>query len=841
MRLLMSGNRIAALTAAFGAALFFSVQAVPAIAVKEPTQFLLTSRIGREVDKTKTQASAAREARNLCTTASHDECQIATKGEGTREFDYPEGIATSKLNGDVYVADQANHRVQVLDPEGSFLFMFGWRVDKTTGGNVCTATSGDECGPGEGGSGLAQQIGGGRSIAIDPVSGNAYVLDNTYSRVEEYSASGQFVLMIGGKVNKKGTNVCRAVEESECQSGQSGMGQGEFDELAEGGNVLTVGREDHLLYVGDSCPTALEACKSVAAKTRVQRFEADGSWVGQTSLSALSEEGTVTGVAVDTAGELFVTDSAIAGVREINLSGQLQSCLIDPAAEAHITGIAFDAYGRLGVLEHFSSDSDVTGAHGTLYEAQGAQCGTSVGGEIVPPSGQMSYGLAEGAFHQYVPQALSFNENEAGENLDRLYVVSGDGFIAELEIYKPAKFPIVHVCAPSEERFTTALICAEVNPNELLTNVFFKYWTLRETQAETFEEFEEKSTPVVFTGSGASFETVHDEITGLVPNQVYHDEAFVEAEADGERIQAGGLPPAEFHTHTPSPEVPGAPEALFVKSQSAVLQASLNPEHAVTKYRFEYAPCAGEAHTFAECGKRVVGAEQESAQYGLIAASQELTGLAPGTRYVFRLRAANRFVFQSTQEGGETISEREGVFTTAPLPQPQAVTGAAAAIGTTTATISGAVDPAGEPAGYVFELGVYNGAATQYGVVFSGQAGEDEGFVQKELALSGLQPGTTYAYRIGVRSGYVLGDGEQATGQTVTFTTAGVSTVIFGPPELAMLPLPAIKWPAAVKARPKKKCKRGYALDKHHRCAKIKASKKKRRGKRARAGGRRHG
>jgi hypothetical protein len=828
MRTRIGVNWLAASAAMVCSALFMlSAHVGTALAAEEPTQFLLTSHVGRNVDATKTKAGASQEERNQCTSASHDECQLGGEGTGPREFAFSDEIAVSKLNGDVYVSDRFNHRIQVLGADGSFLFMFGWKVDKTTGGNVCTAVSGDECGPGEGGTGLAQQLGTPSDVAVDPSSGNVYVLDNEYHRVDEYTAGGQFVLMIGGLVNKNGTNVCRSSEESECQAGRTGSGQGEFDELALGKNPITVGREDHLLYVGDSCPSQLAECKSAATKARVQRFEADGTWVGQTSLDSLSEEGAVTGVAVNSTGSIFVTDNAVSGVHEVSLGGQLESCVIDAGDETQkIDSIAFDAYGRLGVLEHTFAGGEISHAHATLYDTRGAQCGTAVSGEIAPPSGQMAFGVFEGSFIHFAPKGLSFSENEEQGNLDRLYVVDTAGSLNEIEIYKPSKFPIVRTCSPSEARFTKARLCAEVNPNGLAASLFFKYWIERETENHTLEVFEEKRTPIAFSGSGISFETVQDEITGLVPNQVYSDEAFAEAEVEGEQVQASGPPPLEFRTQTPPPEVPGAPEAQLVRSQSAVLKATLNPEHAATEYRFEYAPCAGEAHTFAECGKRVIAPERESAQYGLIAASQEVAGLSPQTRYVFRLRAVNSFVFGSTHEGGETLSEREGVFTTAALPEPQALTGGAVSIGASTATIFGEADPAGEPASYVFELGVYKGAATQYGIVFSGQAGSGDGFVQEQLALSGLQPATTYAYRIGVRSGYVLA-GKQVFGQVDTFTTTGVPEAISLQPPPVMLPMPPIKWPATVKVKPKKKCKRGYKLNKHHRCVKVKTSKHK--------------
>lgn len=787
-----------------------------------PSKWLLSSTVGHDVNKTKTEAGAPQEERNQCTVASRDECQLGVEGGGPRDFHYSEGIATSKINGDVYVADRANNRVQVLGSDGSFLFMFGWKVDKTTGGNVCTAASGDECGPGEAGSGLAQQLGSGSSIAVDPSSGNVFVLDHVYHRVDEYTAGGEFVLMLGGKVNKNGTNVCRAAEESECQAGQKGTGPGEFDELGSGGNVLTIGVEDHLLYVGDSCPASLEECKSVATRARVQRFEANGTWVGQTSLDALSEEGLVTAVAVNTPGEMFVTDSAVKGVHEVSLAGQPQTCVIDPGGEGHaITGIAFDAYGRLGVLEHEFINQNVSESHGTLYQVEGAQCGAAVGGEIAPPSGEMAYGSFEGAFYHSKPEALSFSEDESGSDLDRLYVVSTNGFFNELEIYDPILFPEARTCAPTEVMATSATLCGEVNPNSIETKAFFKYGPAGGALAS--------QTPVALTGTGEAFEAFTYELTGLTPNQLYGYETWVQAESEGTLATAGGPPAASFHTSTPPPEVPGAPEVSFLTASSAVLSATLNPEHAQTSYRFQYAACPGEGLSFAQCGAVQSSQAQESAQYGAVTAIQGVSGLQPRTAYVYRLVAANGFEYEGSPEGGVTQGA-EGHFTTSASAAPTAQTGGASGVGANTAVVSGYVNPDGAAATYAFELGVDEGAATQYGVVASGSAGAGVGAVQEAAALAGLQPGTAYSYRIRIDSGY-----GHVLGAVASFTTQGVPQLLQAPSALPLLPTPAISFPKHAGKPAAGKCKKGHARNRHGKCVKHKS--KQRKGLRARKAG----
>jgi hypothetical protein len=59
------------------------------------------------------------------------------------------GVAVDEATHDLYVADQANRRVEKFDSSGAFLFMFGDGVNETTGGNKCPVDPGDSCGPGQ--------------------------------------------------------------------------------------------------------------------------------------------------------------------------------------------------------------------------------------------------------------------------------------------------------------------------------------------------------------------------------------------------------------------------------------------------------------------------------------------------------------------------------------------------------------------------------------------------------------------------------------------------------------------------------------------------------------------
>jgi hypothetical protein len=130
-------------------------------------------------------------APELQTCSGESGCQRGIAGSGTGQFDSPEAIAVDNA-GHVYVVDEANRRVQKFSPEGAFILMFGREVDQTTGGDVCTATSGDLCGPGVVGTG-AGQLGAtfyGGKLATSPSGETVYLGDQ--GRIQEWNGDGTY-------------------------------------------------------------------------------------------------------------------------------------------------------------------------------------------------------------------------------------------------------------------------------------------------------------------------------------------------------------------------------------------------------------------------------------------------------------------------------------------------------------------------------------------------------------------------------------------------------------------------------------------------------------------------
>ncbi len=781
------------------------------------SKFVLSSHFGWEVNKTT--------GGDICTVASKNECQTGRESSEPGGFSYAEGVAVdndpaSPEYGDVYVADRGNHRVQVLKPNGQFVLMFGWEVNKTKDEvtasqaerNVCTAESKNVCQAGVRGA-AAGQFGdaGPASVVVSSVNGDVYVADEVLSqngfgeRVQEFTAEGAWVLEIGKEVNEttKG-NLCTQEEVDKgdkCKGPEGQPYNTPYEWSSERGafnadrsvavNRLAVGGPEDLLYVGD--------------EHRVQEFNTEsGAWKGEISLKSISEEPEmdVVALAVDATGDVYLAynDLAVAGttnvVREFDTGG-VQTAEFEVPAEPNpppedteiglnIRALAVDPYGRLAIAteERFwipSQNSSGDKLSGVLYTASGVKIS-----EFAPPSSRLP-GLAFAAS-------------------DELYL--SDGSTDEVQAYAPALFPESVTCSAKSVAATSVVLCGEINANGLSTRGFFDYAPVAGSR-----------TPVLFEGESMAFEAFSATLGGLVPNETYGYEAVAEAEVGGEEVTGKGQE-VLFHTATPPPEVPGVPSASDVTNAFALLSASLNPEHAPARYHFEYGPCA----VLAGCAGVVETPVEESSLYGNIAAIQETGGLQPDTTYSYRLVADNEHEEAGhVSQGGETVGS-EGHFTTAASPVPVAVTGSASAVGSTSAMISGTADPDGQPATYAFELGVYNGASTRFGIVLSGPAGANAGAVAESLPLAGLQPGTTYAYRIVVRSGY-----GESVGATATFTTEGLTAALAVPTPLQMLAVPNIAFPAEAVGggstkKATSKCAKGKRRSRD-KCVRVRAKK----------------
>jgi plastocyanin len=188
--------------------------------------------------------------------------------------------------------------------------------------------------------------------------------------------------------------------------------------------------------------------------------------------------------------------------------------------------------------------------------------------------------------------------------------------------------------------------------------------------------------------------------------------------------------------------------ASAIGETAATLAGTVDPEGKATTYFFNYGTSASYGSKTSE---QSAGAESTNEPVSI-----PVSSLAPGTLYHFQLVAKN--------SAGTTPGADETFTTTSPPGAPAAVTGLATALGETTATLNGTVNPDGLATSYFFEWGAggsYNQKTAEL------PAGEDHTSHAVSAALSGLAPGQTYDFRIVAKNS----SGPQVIGAPQSFTT----------------------------------------------------------------------
>ena len=717
---------------------------------------------------------------------------FGSSGSGDGQFQQPSGVAVNDLSGDVYVYDAGNRRVEWFNSTGSkFEGQFNGSTS-TTGQFAPPATSSEYA-----------EHGTLFNLAIDndpssPSVGDVYVVDPGHNVIDKFSATGAYLSQLTGfqlpifgvAVDTEG-NVWVA-EEGKEENGNNVGTVHEFDDgiVNKQGSELTL---EKLRSPG----TAVDSKQNLyllKGTPDVVQFTHEGALLSE----AITNCGCDTGLAVDAGTDELLVDEGTSFARfgpfgqapEEKIEGLSSSRGIAVNGSTHTVYVSQRETNQVVIFELVPLPEVITGStseiHRTTAKLEGE---VNPGGEAVT---SCRFEYATSAFYEahkaYEASAPCIPTPGAGTS-----PVEVSAEVAGLSAQTTYHYRLVagNAHGPrggTDSEFTT-LVAVENTVTEGATVVTATSATLQGSFEpngfETNYDFEyslfgtaPSTTPLRDAGSATEDKHISAEVSGLTPNAFYIFRILGENQF-GQTI--GGY--QFFKTLVVAPTIASVPSATAVRAQSAVVHATLNPEHTMTEYHFEYGACA----TLVGCPSIQNTTTEASAVYGQIGTAAELVGLAPSTTYSYRLVAKNEFE--------EPATGAEATFTTGQAPSPLAETGAYSALTSTSVLLSGMVDPDGLPASYTFEIGVYNGASTQYGPVASGSAGTGGVPIQETHSLTSLQPGTTYAYRIAVASGYIDNETHMVEGAPVTFTTPGLTSVLAVPPPMTQLATPSTAFP----------------------------------------------
>ena len=265
----------------------------------------------------------------------------------------PIGVAADAL-GNVYVADSGNHRVRRIDGEGTIVTLAGTGVAGFWG---------------NGGPAVEARLYSPQGLAVD-LSGNVYVAESHRGLVRKIDRSGIINTIAGGGSNYFEDGV-PAVE--------AGFWTAVAVAVDSSGNVYVADSDKGWVRKIDRSGTI-----NTMAGGGSNHYE-DGGPAVEARLYSLQ------GLAADTAGNLYVAESSFFGVGKIDPSGTINtiagrgSNLGDggPAVEARLYsphGVAVDTAGNVYVTESDGHRVRKIDAAGTISTLAGTGQGTSGGG-----------------------------------------------------------------------------------------------------------------------------------------------------------------------------------------------------------------------------------------------------------------------------------------------------------------------------------------------------------------------------------------------------------------------------------------------------------------------------
>jgi hypothetical protein len=184
-----------------------------------------------------------------------------------------------------------------------------------------------------------------------------------------------------------------------------------------------------------------------------------------------------------------------------------------------------------------------------------------------------------------------------------------------------------------------------------------------------------------------------------------------------------------------------------IKDTSAALGGTINPNGAATAYHFDWGLTSAYGATTAS---KTLAAGTKS-----VAVKETITPLLPGTVYHYRLDAQN---------SSGIVFGRDRTFRSGGNAPPGVTTGPVSSLGKSGATVTGVINPSGATTTWIVQYGLTT-AYTAQTLPSNIAAGATP--VTVAAVLTGLEPGTTFHYRLVAMHGSIATQyGADATFET---------------------------------------------------------------------------
>jgi NHL repeat-containing protein len=509
----------------------------------------------------------------------------------------------------------------------------------------------DICKQGPENVGTGGAMGAPTSVDVDQATGDLFVVDQNYERVQKFDADGDFLLTFGKDVIRSGQpgdtgegfEVCTVA--AECQAGQVG---------SLGGELSLAGQQPRLAVVPAGAPNAGNVVVADPGNSRVQEFTSSGDFVRTFGFDVAASGADDTGTGFEACTQ--------AGSGAANCKAGTPGAEVGQFEELGPSRVAVDSTGAIYTVESNSNHrvQKFTGpvltptvfAPGDLSGSDESNTPTDVkvgpGDEVYVvkatpaeatpacPDGEPSKAerrileLSSAGVLQETHMSCGSMSSISGLGVNpttgRLYFTSIGNAIegARHRVYavEETTAPAATIESPSDISGYGATFNGTVDPNGSYANYRFEY----STDGANWTPLGNK-----FAGSGDS-PVAASQTTGTLQPGTSYEVRLVASKPFGGPQQVTGT--VSFTTPMPAPSV--SKETVVAGAARVTLAGSVNPNGSTTEYHFEYGlgDCASNPCTSTPV--QSAGAGTEGAYV-----SAEVTGLSPNTLYHYRLVASN--------------------------------------------------------------------------------------------------------------------------------------------------------------------------------------------------------